>query len=162
MRMQIKHWAACVCIGLGALVVATAVSAQATDPLVGTWKLDVAKSTYKPGPAPKSATVVVEPAGKGIKIAVDAVTGDGSPLKWGFTTQRDGKDAPVTGNPMYDTANSTQASPGSGTTVYKKDGKVIVTSKVEVSKDGKMLTITSTGTDPKGQAINNVAHYVKQ
>ena len=49
------------------------VGAQAPDPLVGTWKLDVAKSTYKPGPAPKSATVVIDAAGKGIKVAVDAV-----------------------------------------------------------------------------------------
>ncbi len=45
------------------------------DPLVGTWKLDLAKSTYKPGPAPKSATVVIDAAGKGIKVAVDAVDG---------------------------------------------------------------------------------------
>ena len=159
--MQVRHWATRVCIGFAALMVASAVSAQ-TDPLVGTWKLDVAKSTYKPGPAPKSATVVVDPAGKGIKVAVDAVAADGSPQKWGVTTQRDGKEAPVTGNPMYDTATTTQTNPHSGSTVYKKDGKVLVTSKVEVSKDGKTLTITSTGTNAKGEAVNNVAHYVKQ
>ena len=42
-------------------ICAAALSAAAgaqTDPIVGTWKLDVAKSTYKPGPPPKSATVV--------------------------------------------------------------------------------------------------------
>ena len=60
-----------------ALALGVATAAQAPDPLVGTWKLDVAKSTYKPGPAPKSATVVIDAAGKGIKVAVDAVTADG-------------------------------------------------------------------------------------
>ena len=45
--------------------VASSVSstAQAPDPFAGSWKLDVAKSTYKPGPAPKSVTVAIEAAG---------------------------------------------------------------------------------------------------
>jgi hypothetical protein len=138
--------------------------AQAPDPLVGTWKLDVAKSSYKPGPAPKSATVVVEPEGKGkgIKVSVDAVNPDGSPMKWGFTTQRDGKDVPVAGNPMYDTAATTMASPTAGTTVYKKGGKTVMTSKAAVSADGKTMTLTASGTDAKGEAVHNVMVYTKQ
>jgi hypothetical protein len=149
-------------IGIAALIVAAAAGAQTADPVVGTWKLDVAKSTYKPGPAPKSATVVVEPAGKGIKVSVDAVGADGAPSKWGFTTQRDGKEVPVTGNPMYDTATSTQASPTASTTEYKKGGKVVMTTKLAVSADGKTMTLTSTGTDAKGQAVQNVTVYTKQ
>jgi len=144
-----------------ALAVSVATRAQAPDPIVGTWKLDVAKSTYKPGPPPKSATVVIDAAGKGIKVAVDAVMADG-PMKWGYTSARDGKDAPVTGNPNYDTANATQTSPTEGTIVYKKGGKEVVTVKTLVSKDGKTMTATTTGTDPKGQAMHNVAHYTKQ
>ena len=137
-------------------------AAQTPDPLVGTWKLDVAKSTYKPGPAPKSATVVIEAAGKGLKIAVDAVNADGSPMKWGYTNARDGKDAPVAGNPNYDAAAVTQTSPTEGTIEYKKGGKTVMTAKTVVAKDGKMLTVTSTGTGPKGEAVHNVAHYTKQ
>jgi hypothetical protein len=149
------------CVGLFALVVAAAAGAQTTDPVVGTWKLDVAKSTYKPGPAPKSATVVIEPAGKGIKVAIDAVNADGSPLKWGFTTQRDGKPAPVTGNPNYDSITATQPSPTTGTNVYTKGGKEVATTKLSVSADGKTMTVTTTGTDPKGQAMHNVAVFTK-
>jgi hypothetical protein len=147
---------------IAALALGVAAGAQAPDPLVGTWKLDVAKSTYKPGPAPKSATVVIDAAGKGIKVAIDAVMGDDAAMKWGYTSARDGKDAPVTGNPYYDAAAATQTSPTEGTIVYKKDGKTVVTAKTSVSKDGKTLTVTSTGTDPKGQAMHNVALYTKQ
>ena len=143
-----------------ALALSVTAGAQTTDPIVGTWKLDVAKSTYKPGPAPKSATVVIDAAGTGIKVAVDAVMADG-PMKWGYTSARDGKDTPVTGNPNFDAVSITQASPTEGTIVYKKGGKAAVTAKTSVSKDGKMLTVTSTGTDAKGQAIHNVAHYTK-
>jgi hypothetical protein len=147
---------------IAALALGVAAGAQAPDPLVGTWKLDVAKSTYKPGPAPKSATVVIDAAGKGIKVAIDAVGGDGVAMKWGYTSMRDGMDAPVTGNPAYDTVGVTQASPTEGTIVYKKGDKAIVTVKTAVSKDGKTMTATTTGTDPKGQAMNNVALYTKQ
>jgi hypothetical protein len=136
-------------------------AAQAPDPLFGTWKMDVAKSSYKPGPTPKSATVVITAAGKGMKVAVDSVVAD-APLKWEYTTARDGTDSPVTGHPYYETVSATQTSPTEGTVVYKKGGKAVVTTKTSVSKDGKMLTVTSTGTDPKGQAMHNVAHYTKQ
>ena len=69
---------------------------------------------------------------------------------------------PVTGNPMYDTATTTQASPTAGTTDYKKGGKVVVTSKLALSADSKTMTLTSTGTDAKGQAIQNVAVFTRQ
>jgi hypothetical protein len=158
------EWRRLVGVTLGVLAVAVvSVAAQTSDPLVGSWKLDVAKSTYKPGPAPKSTTVVVTPEGKGIKVAVDGVNADGSPLKWGFTSLRDGKqEAPVTGNPMFDTVTVTRDSPTASTNVYKKAGKVVMTTKVAIAADSKSMTVTTTGTDPKGQAVNNVAHYVRQ
>jgi hypothetical protein len=163
MQIRTRRSVTGVLVGIAALVIVTAASAQNTDPVIGTWKLDVAKSTYKPGPAPKSSTVVVEAAGgKGIKVSVDAVNADGSPSKWGFTTQRDGKEVPVTGNPMFDTATSTQSSPTAGATEYKKGDKVVYTTKLALSKDGKTMTLTSTGTDAKGQAVHNVSVYTKQ
>ena len=155
-----KHLAGIAVAAIGALALTVAAGAQ-TDPIVGTWKLDVAKSTYKPGPAPKSATVVIDAAGKGIKVAVDAAMADG-PVKWGYTSARDGKDSPVTGNPSYDTANVTQSSPTESTIVYKKGGKTVMTVKAAVAKDGKTMTTTSDGTDAKGQTVHNVAHYTKQ
>ena len=161
MQTQIKK-SVSVIVGLTALIVASAATAQTTEPIIGTWKLDVAKSSYKPGPAPKSSTLIVEAAGKGLKVAVDAVNADGSPLKWGFTTLRDGKEeAAVTGNPMFDVVTATRESATAGTNVYKKAGKVVMTTKASISADGKTMTLTSTGTDPKGQQIRNVAIYRK-
>lgn len=161
MRIQLGRL---VGLTLGALALGVvSMAAQGNDPIVGTWKLDVAKSTYKPGPAPKSSTIVVASQGKGIKVAVDAVNADGSPLKWGFATMRDGKEeAPVTGNPMFDTVTATRESSTAGTNVYKKAGKVVMTTKVAIAADSKSMTVTTTGTNPQGQAVNNVAHYVRQ
>ena len=159
MYIEMKRYVRSVFIGIALVGIGAAANAQ-TEPVMGTWKLDVAKSTYKPGPAPKSSTVVVEPAGKGIKVAIDSVQGDGTPLKWGFTSLRDGKsDEPVTGNPMFDTVTTTKESDTAGTNVYKKGGKVVMTSKLAIT--AKTMTVTSTGTDPKGQAVHNVAVYTK-
>jgi hypothetical protein len=163
MSIQAKKLLTTGLVGFFALVVTAAAGAQATDPIIGTWQLDTAKSSYKPGPAPKSATVVVEAAGAtGIKVAVDAVSADGSPSKWGFTTQRDGKPSAVTGNPMYDTITATKSSPTAATSEYSKGGKHVATTKLAISADGKTLTLTTEGTDAKGQKVHNVAVYNKK
>jgi hypothetical protein len=146
---------------ISALALSGVAGAQAPDPMVGTWTMDVAKSTYKPGPAPTSATVVITPEGKGLKVAIDSVMPSG-PMKWGYTNARDGKDTPVTGNPNYETVNVTQTSPHEATIVYKRAGKPVATTKTSVSKDGKSLTATTDGTDAKGQAFHNVGHYTKK
>ena len=159
MHIGMKRFVRSVFIGIALVGVSAAANAQ-TEPVMGTWKLDVAKSTHKPGPVPKSSTVVVDPAGKGIKVSVDSVQADGSPLKWGFTSLRDGKtEAPVTGNPMFDTVTTTKESDTAGTNVYKKGGKVVMTSKLTIK--GNTMTITSEGTDAKGQAVHNVSVYTK-
>ena len=163
MQGQMKRFAGVILGALALTAVPAVVLAQMAEPIVGTWKLDVAKSTYKPGPAPKSQTIVVEQAGKGVKVAIDAVNADGSSLKWGFTTPRDGKtESPVTGNPLFDTIMATRESANAGTNLYKKGGKLVSTTKVAIAADGKTMTVTTTGTDAKGQAVNNVSHYVRQ
>ncbi|MEO7270582.1 MAG: hypothetical protein ABIX28_16325 [Vicinamibacterales bacterium] len=141
---------------LCAIALGAGTAAQATDPLVGTWKLDVAKSTYKPGPTPKSATAVITAVGEGIKVAVDAAMPDGTAMKWGYTSARDGKEVPVTGHPAYDAATVTKTSPTEGTIVYSKAGKPVATAKTAVAKDGKTMTVTTTG-----PAINNLAVFTK-
>ena len=48
------------------------------DPAIGKWKLNVAKSIYRPGVTPpKSALVTIEPAGQGIKVTARTIGGDG-------------------------------------------------------------------------------------
>ncbi|MDA1095137.1 MAG: hypothetical protein O3A25_17990, partial [Acidobacteria bacterium] len=64
-------------VTLGVVVVvasafAVTVSAQ-TNSEVGTWKINLAKSTFSPGPAPKSRTVVYAAAGQGVKFSLEGV-----------------------------------------------------------------------------------------
>ena len=72
--------------------------AQSTDPANGVWKLNSAKSTFSPGPAPKELTLTIESAGGGRKVTVNGVAGDGTPVQWGFSGNFDGKEIRITGN----------------------------------------------------------------
>ena len=47
-------------------------------------------------------------------------------------------------------------------TTGKKAGKVVRTGKAVVSKDGKVMTFTTKGTNAQGQPTNNVTVYEKQ
>ena len=61
------------------LVAAVAVgSAQGANLRIGTWHLNVAKSTYSPGPAPKSQVLTIEAAGAGEKVTSESVSATGA------------------------------------------------------------------------------------
>src|SRR5271170_5778715 len=86
----------CAVIMLLVIVGSSAVRAQ-SNPLVGTWKLNLTKSKYEPGPTPKSLTRTVEAQGEGVKYTFAGVSADGKPIAYGFSVQFDGKDNPTTG-----------------------------------------------------------------
>jgi hypothetical protein len=141
------------------------VSAQASDPRVGTWKLNVAKSKYSPGPAPQSLTVKVEPSGQGgEKVTSEFVNADGTRTTVQYTEANfDGKDYPLTGSQFgADTVSLKRIDRRTTERTDKKGGTVVQTLRREVSQDGKTMTVTTKGTDTQGQAMNNVAVFEKQ
>jgi hypothetical protein len=135
----------------------------AADNNVGTWKLNLTKSKFSPGPAPTSQTLKIEAWGEdGLKYAADGVGADGKPTHSEFAAKYDGKDYAFTGNPDADMlsykridANTLQAS-------TKWRGKDTITAKVVVSKDGKTRTVTQVGTNAQGQPLNVTSVYEKQ
>ena len=149
-----------VCVGLFAAL--TGAAFASTDPQVGTWKLNVAKSKFTPGPVPTTATTMIEAVGAGTKVVVDQTVADGAPRHWEFTANYDGKDSPVTGNPDADMVSRKLVNPNTVETITKKDGKVISTQRSVVSKDGMTRTVTTKGVNAKGEKMNNVAVYDKQ
>jgi hypothetical protein len=140
-----------------------AVLAQSTDSQVGSWKLNLAKSKFSPGPAPKSGTTKIEAVGAGTKIIVDQPQADGSVRHWEVTANYDGKDSPVTGNNQdADTVARTRINATTIQTISKKGGKVTTTQTSAVSADGKTRTVTTTGVNAAGKTVNNVAVYDRQ
>jgi len=146
----------------GVVATGTPVRAQNADPVIGTWVLNLAKSKYGRAPAPKSQSRTYSVSGSMVKVAVEEVGADGKPGKMEFTAAYDGKDYPVTG---LQTADMIALKRIDATTVessLKKGGKVVTTSKRVVSKDGKSMTITSIGTNAKGEKATDVMVFDKK
>src|ERR1700693_3090330 len=147
---------------LAAVVCAPALAQN--NPLVGTWKLDVTKSKFDPGPAPKSLTRTVEAQGDGVKYTFDGVAADGNSIAYGFSVQFDGKDNPISGSipSGADTISAKRVDSNHYVATLRKGDKVIGTSKVTVSKDGKVTTVDSTGTTATGAKEHDLQVYDKQ
>jgi len=145
---------------IGIVGLSYAIHAQA-DPSVGTWKLNLAKSKYNAGQPPRSTTVVIEPAGDGIKLTATSIVADGSTRKIAYTATYDGKDARVVGTADYDTIAITRTANGTEG-VRKRGGRVAQTYTRTVSADGKTMTVTSKGTGAAGDKVDNVQVYDKQ
>ena len=152
-----------VAIAVLAMVGSSSLQAQG-NPLVGTWKLNVAKSKFDPGPGPKSLTRTVEAQGDGVKYTFDGMSADGKPVTYGFSVKFDGKDNPIMGSMPSgaDTISAKRLDPNTFEATLKKGGKVVGTSKVTVSKDGKVTTVESKGTNAAGVKTHDVQVYDKQ
>ena len=146
---------------LGVIVAAALLAAQA-DPRVGTWNLNVEKSKYSPGPAPKSQVLTIEAAGKGEKVTSATVAADGAKTGTEYTADFDGKPHPLKGSATADMVTLKRVDSHTTERVDSKAGKTVMTFHRVVSKDGKTMTVTVKGTDAKGQAVNNVVVFEKK
>jgi hypothetical protein len=137
---------------------ATAVSsaAAASDPVVGTWVLNVAKSKFNPGPAPKSQTRTYAATADGLDMTVTGTNADGSAVSQKSSFKYDGKDYAISGAADFDTLSLTKIDDYTVESVQKKAGKAIGKTTRTVSKDGKVLTLTSKGHAASGGMYDNV------
>ena len=126
-------------------------AAALRNPLVGTWKLNLAKSKYDPGTAPKSLTDTVEAQGDGVKYTVDGVGPAGKSYSYSFAVKFDGKDNPIMGPGRTDeTVSANRIDSNNFEFTSKKGGKVTGTFKATVSPDGMVKTIDAKGTNAAG------------
>src|SRR6058998_943704 len=130
--------------------------------VIGTWKLDVAKSTFRPGPPPKSWTRVYEASGENVKYTDSTVAADGKVDVSGWTGGYDGKDYPAPGSPDFDAQAVKASNPFRATFTLKKAGKVVGSGTRVISRDGKVMTIRLKLTNAKGQTFNNVRVFEKR
>ena len=145
------------------LLATTATVTFAADGMVGTWKLNAAKSKFTGSYVVKSQTDVREatPDG-GLKVTREAQLGDGTAVKGSFTVNFDGKEYPATGL-AFDVLSVKRVDPNTTTFEVKKTGgKYHVTGQTVVSADGKTMTQTAKGTDADGKPISSTSVFEKQ
>jgi hypothetical protein len=151
-------------VALAVCLIAPTLMKADTSAFVGTWKINLAKSTYPAGLAPKSLTRTVTADGDSVTYSFDGTAADGSALKYSFTVKYDSKDYSITGTgPMGSdhimlkqlNSHMTQGS-------LKVGDKVVATVTTTVSHDGKTATVTSKGTDKDGKTVKQTQVFDKQ
>jgi hypothetical protein len=133
----------------------------ATDPFVGTWTLNTAKTKYTTGSPAKNATLVIEEQGTNLQTTVTGTGSDGSPISAKFTVPISGG----TGSVQAGDANgitSKRISANVRENTYTKDGKEIRSRHIVISKDGKTMTSKVKGVNPAGSPVDGVDVYDKQ
>ena len=130
------------------------------NPFVGTWKLNVAKSKYDPGPAPQSSTRTWDASGM---VMVNGVNAAGKTTSYGYTIKDDGKEYPTMGAipNTADKITSKKIDANSYEAKFTKAGKQVEVTTFMVSDGGKTLTIHAKGT-PEIGGFDNLQVWEKQ
>jgi hypothetical protein len=131
-----------------------------SNPFAGTWKLNVAQSTFNPGPGPKSETVVI-PASEG-KVEVRDMDNDGKEVTWSYPSSF--SSSAGTAVPIDGIEGATVTERIANRTV---DHKWKFPDRTEsghgvLSKDGKVMKYTLVGKTEDGKKIHTVLIFEKQ
>jgi hypothetical protein len=137
-------------------------AADGADPAIGTWTLNLDKSKFHDGTAPKSMTRTYSASAAGTDMKVTGVAADGTAISQTVTLTYDGKDCAVTGGSVYDTLSLTKINGSTVKSVLKKDGKVVGHTTRTISGKGKVLTLSTALTTPKGGTTHDVAVFDRQ
>jgi hypothetical protein len=141
---------------------ATTVASAADDPAIGTWTLNLDKSKFHDGTAPKSMTRTYSAGATGTDMKVTGVAADGTAISQTVTLTYDGKDCAVTGGSVYDTLSLTKINGSTVKSVLKKDGKIVGHTTRSISGKGKVLTLSTALKTPKGGTTHDVAVFDRQ
>lgn len=146
--------------GLALLVIAVAHSAYAEpDPrLFGTWKLNLVKSRYVLGPPPLDQTLVVEPAGDGLKVSVETIVTADIHIRYSYSARIDGRENVIDGELTPNGAETVALvaiDPQTTDVVFRQAMDVVLTTRMTLSSDGRVLRLSSKGTNRKEQPTHS-------
>jgi hypothetical protein len=149
-------------VGAVFAVAGLATAADAPDPVVGTWTLNVAQSKFTPGHELKSQTRTYTETAKGVSLKVSGVAADGSALSQQSTFKYDGKSYPISGAADYDALSLQRADDNTVKSTLLKSGKPVGITIRTISKHGKVMTLSTKLKDANGKRNEMIAVYDKQ
>ena len=131
-------------------IVASSPSFAQSNPLLGTWKLNLGKSKYASGTGPKEQPSTYVQDGPNVKNIGKSVDYEGKPLETVLLHIYDGQPHPSTGNPLYDSSTYTKIDDHNIFWSRSKNGKQVMVGHMVMAPDGKSYTTTNITTVGKG------------
>jgi len=133
------------------------------DPVVGTWKLNLAKSTFGGVPAYKSQIRTYSRSSSGdLTLKMTTVSSEGKETTTQATYKLNGKDYPSMGNSDFDSLSGMQIDTSTVEFTLKRAGNPVGKIRRTVSKDGQTLTINFVLTNTNGVQTSALTIFDKQ
>ena len=158
-------------IAVVVLVFTLASVTMAADPIIGTWKLNITQSKFSPvlqalqkkyTRKERTENYRVDEKDR-IVLSTNTILTDGSSLVGGAIWPAQGGMVIVHDPPVADTSQvETLIEPGNWYVTIVKNGKQDMVIHKTISKDGKVLRQTFTGTDPAGKPYEHMEVYDRQ
>jgi len=131
------------------------------NPFVGTWKLNLAKST-DPGAFPKEETLTVQLAGDQRRVTIEGTATNGSPISFKYEVPDKGGAGKVLAGGPYDGVSGKRIDDDTREVTYLRGGKEVLRLRTVVSKDGTTMRLTVEGSDAQGKPFSGVAGFERQ
>ena len=125
--------------------------------LLGTWQLDLSRSTYFPGPPPVSETRTYTADAKGVLGVIKRAHANGQVETIEYRADFDREQA-VTGTPAYDSITLKMIDEFTAESTLSHAGSVFGTARRLISPDGNTLTIMFVR-KTSDDTVRNVAIY---
>lgn len=162
-RVLVAKWITLALAG-AVLIVGQASFGQSKDPLIGTWLLDLGKSSFLPDNPPQKRTVIFSAKDNTIHCVVRTTASggldNGMISESEFTAKYDGKDYDISES-VLDTVALKKIDSNTIERTGKIRGMPVETATMKLSEDGKVLTITTKGSMP-GMSYSSVQVFTKQ
>jgi hypothetical protein len=143
-------------------------ASQSADAFVGTWVLNLAKSTYEGTPAPKSGMRTFDYERDGLILCTAhsvSATGSTSFVHYLFTLDGKEYEEVTRGAAQHRTPSFVSAKKIDDRNIdveFKTGGKVTIWHSWTISDEGQSFTVKRRSTNAQGQPTYSVAVYEKQ
>jgi hypothetical protein len=122
----------------------TAWAQKKSDPLMGKWQLNPAKSHYAVGEEPrKEETFTCKPDGKAVSCVIRSLRADGTRIEVSFAATYDGPSAMVKGIPEVDEISLHLVDDSVVAATLRNGSSPVAAYRAERSGDGRTLTVNS-------------------
>lgn len=137
---------------------------QSKDPLIGTWNLDLGRSSFVPDIPLEKRTLIFSAKDSGIHCVIRTTASggldNGMVSESEFTAKYDGKDYDISES-VLDTISLKKIDASTIERTGKIRGMAVETATMKFSQDGKVLTVTTKGS-VNGIDYSSVQVYQKQ
>lgn len=143
------------------VLTASGVLLAQSNPFVGTWKLNLAKSK-DPGAFPKEETLTVQLVGGQRQVTIKGTPMNGVPISFKYEVPDKGGAGKVLAGGPYDAVAGARIDDNTREVSYMIRGKGVLRLRSAVSKDRNTMSLTVEGTDDQGRAFSGLAVFDKQ